>query len=137
MSADPEAMLYYGFPIGEPDFDYHDANDAWEELHRPAKPEHIKGYSGPEWDQWRIDFQNWCGSPQNIKLNWHGSEDCEQYHVHCKALVKSVEWSEYKEIDLEELAKPQPEADLYLGKFCEQNGIEWKQPKWFLAARYF
>lgn len=136
MSADPEAMLYYGFPIDEPEFDYHDANSAWEQKHRPAQP-NVPGYAGPEWDQWRIDFQNWEASPQHIELGWHGSEDCEQYHIQCRALRKQVEWSKFAEIDPEELVKPQPEADLYLGKFCEENGIEWKQPKWFLAARYF
>jgi hypothetical protein len=111
-------------------------NTAWELSHSPEQPS-IPGYSGPEWDQWRIDFQNWLATPQNVKMDWHGSEDCEQFYVHCKALHKSVEWSEHKTIDVAELAKPQPEADKYIKEFCEKNGIDFVEPCWHLAARYF
>jgi hypothetical protein len=136
MSADPEAMLYYGFPIEDPGFDYHDVTDEWRDSHRPPKPE-VKGYTGPEWDKWREDNSRWEAGPENVCCDWHGSEDCEQYHIHCKSLLKSVEWAEFKEVDPAELAKPQPEADRFIREFCEKAGIEFVQPKWFLAAQYF
>jgi len=137
VSTNPEALLYYGFPIGEemPDgIDYFDASQKWEEAHRPKEPDDRSDYRTPEWDEWRARLQEWKKSPEYVEVGWSGAENCECYYVHAYGLLISVEWGEQIEVNL---ASPGPEWDEQIRRFCESCGLEFNQPKWYLAARYF
>lgn len=139
MSSSPEAILYYGFPLPDyeySDYSYHDINDAWEEKFRPKEPNDQSDYSTPEWDKWRESYKAWQASADNIKLAWSGAEDCEAYYVHAEGLKKYVDWGNQIEITPESLLVSEDFVQK-LREFCEHNGIEWRQPGWHLAARYF
>jgi hypothetical protein len=139
MSADPEAIIYYGFPLEDyedEEYSYHDRNDEWEQLKRPEQPADKGNYRTPEWDAWREKMAIWSKSPENIEIEWSGGENCEAYYIHASGLKHSVEWNEQKPLAGISF-ESQPEADEQLRQFCEKFGIEWKQPGWHLAARYF
>lgn len=139
MGADPDGIIYYGFPIEDwedNELSYHDINDEWEDLHRPAQPANKDDYRTPEWDEWRQRLREWQKGPENIQVDWSGGEMCEAYYVSAEGLKLSVEWNEQIPLAGRTFG-PQPEADEQLKRFCEKFGIEWKRPGWHLAARYF
>ena len=136
MGADPEATIYYGFPIDDPEFDYHDANDEWEAARRPAEPTDKSDYRSPAWDKWRTKLREWKSTPELVKVAWSGADECEKYYVHAPALQLTVEWDEQKPLAGVDFNR-QVEADNFIEAFCRQLGIEYKQPGWHLAARYF
>lgn len=145
VGTDPWAMLYYGISITPPDeygsepelrADRYDLEYEWEQKHRPEAPLDRSDLHSQEWEDWRKRLQEWEASSQNVQIGFSGADDCERYFVHCAAMVKRVEWSEQLEITPEMLA-PNPEADEWIKKFCEFAGVEYQQPKWYLAARYW
>lgn len=140
MSTDPQAKLYYGFPLPEEfaereDDDSYELNDAWEESHRPKQPVDKSDYGSPEWDEWRKAYDEWRKGPQNIQIDWSGSEGCEAYYLSAEGMKLSVEWNE--QIKLPEFLVVHPETKDWMRKFCEQHKIEWQEPAWYLAAKYW
>lgn len=148
MSTDPKAILYYGIDLGgvirekhmSATYEYHDINDEWEEAHRPAEPEgdRAAGYHlRPEWDAWREKLRAYEATVEHVEMTWFGAENCERYVIHCPALEIKVEWDEQHEFERGHLLCPNPEADKWIEKFCEQFGLPFKRPAWHLAAHYF
>ena len=139
MSTNPEAILYYGFPLKDyedDDYSYHDTNDEWEKEKRPAEPSDKSDYRTPEWDEWRRKVGEWNATGENIELTWSGAEGCYAYYVHAAGLSRSVEWNEQmplKDFDFGQ----QTEADGNLKEFCQRFGLPWQTPGWHLACRYF
>lgn len=140
MGTNAHGLLFYGFPLGtedEVDIDYYELSEAWKDTKKPARPKCINDdYSTPEWDQWRKDLRAWEASIENCEIWFSGSESYRAYYVHCDPLKKQVEWSEQMEIDPSRIA-PNRLADEQIRKFCEFSGIEYKQPKWYLATFYW
>lgn len=136
MGRDPEAIIYYGFPVGEVEDSIFDVGQQWEEERRPPKPDGDLDRHGPEWEDWRKRYWEWRNSPEYVSLKWSGAEDCECNYLSAPGLTVSVEWDEQEDIANRDFG-PRPEADKYMKEFCEQFGIEFKKPSWHLAARYF
>lgn len=145
MGYDSQGFLYYGFPITRREdygsklklrADRYDLECEWEDLYRPKAPEDTSDRGNAEWDAWRERLKEWEKTPQNIEINWSGSEDCERYYVHAAGLCKQVLWSDQSQVTPEMLA-PHPEADKWIEKYCEFAGIKYQQPGWYLAARYW
>ncbi|HAR37541.1 MAG TPA: hypothetical protein DCS09_02580 [Porphyromonadaceae bacterium] len=136
MGADPEAIIYYGFPIDKPEFDYFEASEEWKDKRKPKEPEDKGEYRTPEWDEWRSKLREWETTVENIEITWGGAEDCEQFYIHAPALRLSVEWGEQKPLEEVDFSK-RNDADTFIELFCKQFGLEYKQPGWHLAARYF
>lgn len=136
MGADPEAILFYGYPLPALVVDYLELNDQWENDHRPKKPEDTSNYKTPEWDEWRERVREWEKTLENVRLDWSGAEDCEQYYIHCAGLKKSVEWNELLAVSEYDLAHPMGAKKL-LHEFCDRFNLPKDEPKWHLAARYF
>ncbi len=137
MGCDPRGILYYGIELGnELAFDYHDANEAWLKARRPSQPNDKTSFQTPEWNEWRRQLRAWERTCENVEVDFSGGEDCENYFISCKGIEETVEWDE--QIQLGELdISLQPEADKYIEEFCNGIGIEYRQPRWHLAVRYF
>lgn len=140
MGCDPQAILYYGFPIGEPgeelEFDVWDVEKAWIEKMAPPQPESDGSYQSPEWDAWREKNREWEASPENVAIWFSGCDSYQGHYVHADALKKSVTWTDCLPISPEDIP-PSHEHDAQIKAFCEFAGIEYKQPGWHLAALYF
>lgn len=138
----PEAILYYGFSIGNPEetdpwpFDedfYEVANDTWRKSHRPKEPDdnNNERFDTPEWDDWREKLVDYEKTPENIEVSRSGYDDGTNYYVHCKCIQKSVEWDEQLTIGN---TNQHPEADKWIKQFCEETGIPFQKPTWVLAC---
>ena len=136
MSADPEAILFYGHPLPSLVVDYHELNETWEKAHRPTVPEGDRNYQSPEWDEWRERLRKWERGLENVRIDWSGGEECEQYYVHCAGIKKTVEWNELLVVSEYDLANPFG-AKALLHDFCDRFNLPKEEPSWHLAARYF
>lgn len=136
MGADPEAILFYGFPLPALNVSHLDLNDGWADDHKPPKPEDRSDYHTPEWKQWRERLHEWERTLENVEVEWSGSENCEQYFIHCAGIQKRVEWNELHVISVGDLEVPL-DARGMLHKFCDRFNLPKAEPQWHLAARYF
>lgn len=134
MSTDPSGILFCGFPLPALIVDYHDLNEEWEKEFRPKEPKDKSNYRTPEWDDWRERLAEWEATVQNVKIDWSGAENCEQYYLHCAGLEKSVDWNDLLVIN--DLSIP-ADAERMLHQFCDRFNLPKKSPQWHLAARYF
>jgi hypothetical protein len=136
MSADPTAILFYGFPLPRLVVDYHDLNEQWVGGRRPKQPDDRSDYKSPEWEDWRTRLREWEATVENAKISWSGSEQCEQFFVHCAGLKKSVEWNELLAVSADDLSHPTGAKEM-LHAFCDKFNLPKGEPQWYLAARYF
>jgi len=144
MSIDPYGILYYGFPLiadddskteyQEPD-GWYELNEAWEHENGPKRLED-KDYKSPAWDEWRKRYREWRKDPRSIEVTYSGADSCQRYYVHSQGLEHKVTWDEQTEIAPNLLALKQIAADESIKRFCEKAGIEYRQPAWYLAAKY-
>lgn len=148
MSADPQAILYYGVRLPDKHCDSHDDdsgeyaynawNETWEKEHRPPQPDDRSDYKSPAWDAWREVYHQWKATPDYVDVDFGGDGDnCKSYFVHCPCLRIKVEWDEQHDFGRDHLLSVHPVADQKIKEFCEQFGLPFERPSWHLAARYF
>ena len=145
MSTNPEAIIYYGFPLKGfreeiYDEDYNAKNDEWLYDRRPKEPEcdrTVKGYyKTPEWDVWRSKLREWEQTLENVEIDWSGVENCETYYLHCPGIALKAEWNSQVLINCANTIYDE-KANQYLKEFCEQFNLPYQDPSWWLAVRYF
>lgn len=146
MGCDPKAILYYGIeldengPVEDTGLGYgiHGANETWLHDHGPKKPDDkTNNYRGPEWDAWREKVKAYEATAQHVEIDFSGAESCHKYYVHCPCHGVTVTWDDQIDLGRDMLLEEIPEADAAIKAFCERFNIEYKQPSWHLAVRYF
>lgn len=130
MGISSDAMLYFGFPVGEdeqPPEWYEDGNikdfDNWicqlAELPEDAKYEQRK----PIIKACPAELQMYC------------SYDYPMYILAVRGEEIRVNRGFFEEIHIDALTVDQEKIDAFK-RWCEQNNIKYKEPKWLLCSMY-
>lgn len=102
-----------------------------------SKSAHLKpddsNYKEPHWAAWREARQKYENSFP-VRLLHHGY-GFEGYFLAIRSTVVKACWNEPKAFDPSKLVVTQDQIDA-LKSFCEENDIEWQEPKWCLMAHY-
>ncbi len=127
------AKLYYGFPLEEePDFDYCDANDKWDELVGPTKPT-SNDYKTKEWDEWRKSNAVYEKSVDKVEIDFGGWDGGQLFYIHCPGVEIEAPYGASVLIENGLLMR----YNHKLNEFCNEFNIPYKTPDWYLVARLF
>jgi len=66
-------------------------------------------------------------------IGTHSSGECPMYYVALARTVESASWDEPAELGLSSLEVSDSELQ-QLKEFCEVMGLQWAEPKWYLAS---
>lgn len=142
MGVSTDAILFYGIPLEEdtPAYltrgklsisdDHYEINEDWKHLKRPPEPESDDIHNA-EWDVWREQIRDCEESIQHVEIGIHCSLDYPMYYLHGRQFMAYR--GDVDEIDPAKLITT-PEEDAVIREFCEQYGIPYKQPKWYLVS---
>ena len=156
MGMDVEGILFYGFEVGDSDWDSPWATALgddfdWEKLYlqkmgfvpkndlftpegeyryQEGTPEYIAAYK-----VWKADLavETSILDACPVTVFYHCSSDCPVWCVAIKEKYHQSSWGEAKKIvDL----NVRPDSNNQLKKFCDLMGLEYADPNWYLVSYY-
>lgn len=133
MGQSADAMMYYGIELGDTlTTDWYELSKQWQKDHYPKQPEDRSDYKTPEWDAWQKARKEWEATPENIRIETHGSSSMcfVSVHRHFRRAYRNYR----TEFDPTTMVATDEDRAM-LKKFLEWAHVPYVgEPKWMLCS---